>query len=355
MLEQVSGARRARLLAHGMSVEGSSGLRSGAVAAPATPAAADHRKTRVLIIDDDRSLRETLVEALQNLGYDTASAEDGPTGLAAFGRHRADLVLLDLNLDELHGMEGIAVCGELKKIANGWIPVLFMTASADSKTKIQVLEAGGDDFLAKPFALDALGAQMRLLLRTVTREQGLKEETRTFVRIALQDELTGLGNRRALDRELARSFASMVRTGRPLTVIMADVDNFKAFNDRYGHATGDEVLKGVGAALARTIRGTDAAYRFGGEEFVVIAPEATPAGAVLLAERVRRAVERTWIIPSGSSEQLSVTISLGVGHAPGPATAAALLEAADGALYRAKLQGRNCVVVAEQPVVPPCE
>jgi two-component system cell cycle response regulator len=344
MVERVSVGRLPRQKARAR-VENGTSSSSGVEANTVSPPAGTDRPVRVLVIDDDPELRETLLEALRGLGYDSAAVGDGPSGLDEFRHKPADLVLLDLNLHELHGMEGLEVCSELKKLTNGWLPVMFMTGMPDAK--IRVLEAGGDDFLAKPFSLDALGAQVRLLLRTVRREEGLKSETRRFREIALVDELTGLGNRRAFDRDLARSWASVVRTGRSLAVIMVDVDNFKAFNDRHGHTTGDEVLKAVGAALSRTVRETDSVCRYGGEEFVIFVSEATPDGAVLAAERARRAVAEV-AVESVSGERLSVTVSLGVACVPSPSleTPKALLEAADGALYRAKLQGKNCVVAS---------
>lgn len=309
----------------------------------------DERGPRVLYIDDDADARRLLSKALSLRGYEVRSAQDGPLGLAELKREPADVVLLDLRLP---GMDGIEVCRKVKELAGDtFLPVIFLTAQTDVTEKVKALEGGGDDFCVKPVFLDELDARIRVLLRLRSRERRLMNETQKFRRIALVDPLTELGNRRAFEAELERAWARVERNQRPLALLIADIDRFKAFNDRYGHRTGDEVLKAVARAIGSAIRKGDAAFRLGGEEFVVLAPEASREGAVIIAERVRRAVAFEKVAPppdSSSTRPLSVTVSVGLAVVPDAAipSRSSLIECADRALYDAKAAGRDRVVVA---------
>ncbi len=313
----------------------------------------DERGPRVLYIDDDADARRLLAKALSLRGYEVRASADGPSGLAELKREPADVVLLDLRLP---GMDGIEVCRQVKALAGEtFLPVIFLTAQTDVTEKVKALEGGGDDFCVKPVFLDELDARIRVLLRLRSRERRLMNETQKFRRIALVDPLTELGNRRAFESELERSWARVERNQRPLALLIADIDRFKAFNDRYGHRTGDEVLKAVAKALNSAVRKGDSTYRLGGEEFVVLAPEATREGAVIIAERIRRAVATEKVSPppdSSSTRPLSVTVSVGLAVVPDPGipSRAALIECADRALYDAKAAGRDRVVVAAATV-----
>jgi diguanylate cyclase (GGDEF)-like protein len=203
----------------------------------------------------------------------------------------------------------------------------------------------------------ALADQAALALAAVERRR--LEEDRTRVRsellrareLALQDELTGLANRRALEQMLADEVARSRRHGHPLSVLMADVDHFKHINDTYGHRAGDEVLRALARLLPEKLRAVDKAARYGGEELFVMMPETPVAEAVRVAERVRQAVEaHTFVVDPEDDEPpipLRLTASLGVAGLPESAgTLEALVEVADRALYDAKHQGRNRVVAA---------
>lgn len=195
------------------------------------------------------------------------------------------------------------------------------------------------------------GELVQALSRAVEEKAQLAEQLRlanvALAEQATTDALTGLPNRRAFDDAFVREIARSERHRKPLTLAVLDVDHFKQFNDTYGHATGDEVLKTVGATLMRTLRTTDLGARFGGEEFAVILPETDLSGALVAAERIRRAIGDSSIdVPQG---KVGVTVSIGtVTYNPhrGSATPAKLFEMADKALYCAKQQGRNRVVGA---------
>ncbi len=178
------------------------------------------------------------------------------------------------------------------------------------------------------------------LARDVTEQKRLEDELRSQ---SVTDGLTGLYNRRHLDAALAAEFSRVQRYGPPLAVLMQDVDHFKRFNDEHGHDMGDRVLRAVAAALKQALRGQDIACRYGGEEFLAILPSTDCDGAMVVAERVRSAVEAMEV------DGLKVTVSIGVAGIPELAvpSAEALVEAADAALYQAKKAGRNRVLLAQ--------
>jgi diguanylate cyclase (GGDEF)-like protein len=163
--------------------------------------------------------------------------------------------------------------------------------------------------------------------------------------LADRDALTGLANRRAFDGQLAGEWARWERYQRPFSLLLFDIDHFKAINDKLGHEGGDEVLENVATALARTLRNIDFAARYGGEEFAVLLPETNLKFAIDIAERLRARIESSQITYRG--QNVPVTVSGGVATAEGHLTAADMLRGADQLLYRAKAEGRNRIATAK--------
>jgi diguanylate cyclase len=183
--------------------------------------------------------------------------------------------------------------------------------------------------------------------RFVKSKDDLEKAQQALAEIAIetkQDALTGLVNRRGFDRAFENAVASSKAHGTSLTLLLIDIDNFKSFNDRYGHLTGDSVLRLVGSALTGCIKGHDTAARYGGEEFTVILPNTTIEGAVALAEQIRTLIGRRKLISRTSGEQLgSITVSIGAAAYRPPERPLEMIERADACLYAAKHAGRNCV------------
>ena len=164
------------------------------------------------------------------------------------------------------------------------------------------------------------------------------------VRAAQKDPLTGINNRAAMDSALTREIEMARRHRTPLSLIVMDIDKFKSINDTYGHTTGDEIIKAFTKVVDGIIRKTDMLFRYGGEEFVVIMSNTGRDGSMLLAERIRRGIERMEVlVPQRRSP---VTVSLGVASLNGKEDGKALFKRADQALYQAKASGRNCVCLA---------
>jgi two-component system cell cycle response regulator len=187
--------------------------------------------------------------------------------------------------------------------------------------------------------LAMLARELGLVAKTVC----LMEETR---RLAFTDQLTGLPNRHRTAEQLVDELKRAHRYGTPLSIVLCDIDHFKSVNDTYGHNIGDDVLRQVARTLAQAVRNVDTVARWGGEEFLVILPNTSPAGARIVAERVRQQVERAPAVPGGPERR---TLSLGVATFCEDPTPEALLERADQALYRAKHRGRNRVEFADAP------
>jgi diguanylate cyclase (GGDEF)-like protein len=288
----------------------------------------------VLVIDDSQDIHDLVGARLKSEGVSLRAALDAAEGLRAAAEHRPDLILLDL---DLAGSSGIEVCRALKADPDLAVaPVIFLTGTVDVATKVQAFDAGAVDYITKPFDSVELKARVRSALRTKRLHDLLATR-------AQLDGLTGLWNRAYFDARLADEVAFAGRQGRPVALVLLDVDHFKRINDTHGHPFGDTVLRAVAEALTGELRRGEAACRYGGEEFGVILREADLAGAEAVAERLRRAVEGLALV--NGTRPVPVTASFGVasggpGSMPAPAQ---LLAEADRTLYRAKQEGRNRV------------
>jgi diguanylate cyclase (GGDEF)-like protein len=301
---------------------------------------------KILVIDDSPSERILLQARLRKLGHEVVIASDGEHGIEVFNAINPDLVLLDVVMP---GIDGHETARRIRAMDSEWVPIIFLSGLAESKDIAIGIDAGGDDYLAKPCDPVLLTAKMRAMQRIAAMRVRLQETARdlaaanvALARVAQTDGLTGVGSRRALDDELTREIARAVRNHVPVSVVLADVDRFKLYNDGYGHLAGDECLRKVARALAAAInRPTDFVGRYGGEEFCLVLPDTPALGALHVAERARRAIEAL-SLPAGLKGQC-VTASFGVATRSGTDVhkIEELLGDADRALYAAKNAGRN--------------
>lgn len=294
-------------------------------------------KPLILIVDDVPANIQVLAEALKR-DYRIKFATNGIAGLELAGRDdRPDLILLDVMMG---GIDGYEVCRRLKEQApTRDIPVIFVTAKDDVLDEQRGLDLGAVDYIGKPFQIAIVKARVRNHLN-------LKRKTDLLESLAMLDGLTGIPNRRSFDQTLDRESRRACRSRESFSVVMADIDFFKKFNDHYGHGAGDACLKAVADALkGALIRPADGVFRYGGEEFAAILPATDFNGAAAVTEHFRAVVEALRIPHAASSVADRVTLSVGFATARPvqPEDAASVLATADKMLYEAKGGGRNCV------------
>lgn len=301
----------------------------------------------ICIIDDDPAQRALLTRSLAEIGLSTCEAASGAEGLQLIYRQRPRLVICDVHLPD---MGGIDVCRRVRAdpTLDGTYLVL-LTADGSPALKARALAAGGDDYLTKPVSPVELHARIRTGMRFHRLQERLHQAART-------DGLTDLWNYSEFCRLLEREFSRTQRYGGVVSLLMIDLDHFKAINDTFGHEVGNEVLRRVAQHLQRTVRNTDIVARYGGEEFCVICPETTLDEASRLADRLRRSLIRC--VRLSQHPRLQVRASIGVGSTSDPRVGSVvdLINLADQALYCSKQSGRNrvtrCDVVVSSPHAP---
>ncbi|MDQ2103199.1 diguanylate cyclase [Azospirillum isscasi] len=293
-------------------------------------------RSKILVVDDIPSNVHVLSRILKD-EHDIYFATDGMKALELAQSRLPDLVLLDIMMP---GMDGYEVCSRIKAdpITRN-IPVIFISAKSEVEDETYGLEVGAIDFISKPISPPIVKARVRNHLL-------LKRQTDLLRTLSFIDGLTGIANRRRFDEVLLREWRRCARAQLPLSLIMLDVDQFKPYNDHYGHQAGDECLRAVGGLLAEQImRPGDLVARYGGEEFVCLLPETGGDGAVQVAERLRRTVAERCLPHAVSHVADHVTISLGAAtaHPAMEDTPDRLTQLADRLLYEAKRAGRNRV------------
>ena len=287
-------------------------------------------------LDDDPVTRALLAAWLARAGYELLVAQDGEEALEMALEHDPDVVLIDVSMP---GLDGLEVCRALQRHALHPPPVIFLTAHSDTRARLAGFEAGAADYVVKPFVRDELLARVRVALRT----KAVRDE---LISHATRDALTGLLSRRELDLRTTAAIAHNHRYSRPWACAILDIDHFKEINDRHGHIAGDEVLRHVAAGLAETCRATDSVARYGGDEFMVLFSEAGAEEAAHSVERFRHALATDGVVVGET--RIMPTASIGVSAwTPEMLEPDALYAAADRALYDAKRAGRNRTHVLE--------
>ena len=290
----------------------------------------------LLIVDDEKQNRTLLTELLQD-DYQIILAKNGMQALERAQERAPDLILLDVLMPE---MDGYAVIRALKENdATRNIPVIFISALDSPSDEERGFELGAVDYITKPFHPAIVRVRVRTHLQLVHQRRLLEQ-------LALIDSLTEIPNRRRFTEIYEQEWRRCRRSTTPLSLMVLDVDQFKTFNDSFGHAAGDTVLKRIAQTIAAALnREGDFVARYGGEEFVVLLPEVDAAGAQVIAEKIRAQVEAQHIAQAPASGRAWITVSIG-GASQIPLEAeidATFFSRADALLYDAKHAGRNCV------------
>jgi two-component system, cell cycle response regulator len=298
---------------------------------------------RVLIAEDDPVHRRLIEHLLEGWGYTVLAAADGAAAWRLLESEPAiPLVIADWEMPE---MDGLALCRAIRgRFTEPYVYVILLTARDERDDMLQGFEAGADDYLTKPVHHSELNARIRAAKRILDLQQKLLEAQERLRVQAMYDALTGIFNRGAVFEALRQELDRAKRQQSPLAAIMIDLDHFKQVNDQHGHLVGDQVLRETAQRIRRAVRKYDTVGRYGGEEFLVVAPGFAGAAAMDFAERLRLAFASSPIQTSGPA--IPVTLSLGVVAVERgwSVELTDLLSAADDALYRAKSGGRNRAV-----------
>jgi two-component system, cell cycle response regulator len=299
------------------------------------------RNGRILMVDD----RPALSDRIQNMlaSEHSVDVERDPTEAlfhAAEGNY--DLVIVSLDLENF---DGLRLCSQLRSLERTRnVPVLAIAEADNNARLVRALEIGVNDYLVRPFDKNEILARARTQIRKKRYTERLRDNMQLSIEMAITDALTGLYNRRYMETHVGTLVDQAVARGKPLSVLILDIDYFKSINDTHGHDAGDDVLQDFAIRIRKSIRGIDLACRYGGEEFVVVMPETDMAVATMVAERLRRRIASEPFPIQKGTRMIEVTISIGIAALGSGDDAAAVIKRADQALYRAKRDGRNRVV-----------
>jgi len=240
----------------------------------------------------------------------------------------------------------LRLCSQIRSLERTRTLPLLAIAEADNNVRLaRGLEIGVNDYLVRPIDPNELLARVRTQIKKKRYTERLRDNVQMSIELAITDGLTGLFNRRYMETHLGTLVDQAAARGKPITVLVLDIDYFKSINDSHGHDAGDDVLREFALRIRKAIRNIDLACRYGGEEFVIVMPETDMAVATIVAERLRRRIATEPFVIQQGARQLEVTISIGIaGLSSVTDNAATILKRADQALYRAKRDGRNRVV-----------
>ncbi|MGE0036883.1 MAG: PleD family two-component system response regulator [Xanthobacteraceae bacterium] len=296
---------------------------------------------RILIVDDRVSSNEHLTAMLAT-EHQPEVETDPNAALFRAAEGNFDLLIVSLGFEAFDGLRLCSQVRSLDRTRN--VPILAIAGADDGSRLVRGLEIGINDYLSRPIDKNELLARVRTQIRKKRYTERLRDNVQMSIEMAITDALTGLYNRRYMESHVGTLVEQAAARGKPLTVLVMDIDYFKSINDTYGHDAGDDVLREFAIRVRKSIRGIDLACRYGGEEFVVVMPETDLAVATMVAERLRRRIaSETFPIQQGA-HGIEVTISIGIAALGRDDTAASVLKRADQALYRAKRDGRNRVV-----------
>ena len=309
---------------------------------------------KILLVDDARSVVQVMTSRLKSYGYDVVHAENGQVAVDRFAEASPDLVLMDIEMPVMNGFEAANRIRALEAQQRwAWTPIIFLTSSDTVENLVTAIEAGGDDYMSKFVPEPVLHAKMKAMGRIANLRQSLSIANQKLQSLADHDGLTGLLNRRSMDTQVDQIWFESAPLGLPFALLMIDIDNFKKYNDHYGHQMGDDCLRNTAKAIEEatvqanqlgTTRGAFVA-RYGGEEFAVIIPGAAPQAVETLSTSILESVRQRAIAHERNDAWGIVTVSIGgarVEKVSGDLVK--VFRAADQRLYAAKSQGRNCAV-----------
>ncbi|EGA70808.1 putative regulatory components of sensory transduction system [Vibrio sinaloensis DSM 21326] len=309
---------------------------------------------KILLVDDVQMERMQLAIRLKQLGHTVEMAASGEQALEIYPEFEPELILLDISMPNMNGFE---LSSKIRDLYPDWVPIIFLSSHDEPTMIAQAIEAGGDDYLIKPVDKTVLNSKLIAMQRIAFMRRELKQKSAALAKaneelakLAQEDGLTKVKNRRFIDEKLSEMIAIHGRHGMPLSLILLDVDHFKAYNDNYGHIQGDKCLVEIATALRELfVRNGELVGRYGGEEFVVLLSHTDQDKLIRDAQRIQQRLESLALVHEFSGVANSVTVSQGLLfiNPTGRESAESLYHSADQALYRAKESGRNCYYLAQ--------
>ncbi len=301
----------------------------------------DGNKADVLIVESPGPTADRMIETLQGSEDRVTLVHNSVDALAACRSRSFDLLIISLSIN---GEDGLRLCSHLRsQEETRQVPILLVIDDFDTPRLVKGFDIGANDYLIRPVDINELVARARTQIKRRRYQDRLRSNYERSLSLALTDSLTGLYNRRYTVRHLDGLMSRTRDNGKPVSVLLFDIDHFKSVNDTYGHAAGDTVLQTIGQRASANLRGTDMVARFGGEEFVVVMSDTPRDLAAMVAERIRERIATEPIrLSDDGSATITVTVSIGVATSSGgDTTPDDILRRADAAMYRAKADGRN--------------
>ncbi len=307
----------------------------------------DHKESYtacILAVDDERTIRDLIKSAMEFASYKCLIADSALEALQILSESKVDVVVTDIMMPQMDGMELTAIIKEKYDT-----DVIVMTGYSEDFTYEETIAKGASDFIQKPISITELIVRVKrvlkeraLLMERNRAEDALRDSEKRFQELSITDGLTNLYNSRHFYSQLQMELDRFSRYKRPLTLMLLDIDDFKQYNDTYGHLEGDGVLAKLAEVIKRSLRKTDSAYRYGGEEFVIMLPETSAEQGLITAERIRQEFRDEVFLPD-SGRDIHVTVSIGVTQYIHPESLTAFINRADKCMYKAKHHGKDQV------------
>jgi len=303
---------------------------------------------KVLLADDTTTSLMITRKHICSMGHQSILAHNGAEAVELFESEKPDLVLMDVEMPIMNGYDAARQIKIICDRRNDWVPIIFLSGRVGDEDIAKGIEAGGDDYLTKPVSRIVLTAKLTAMQRISNMRHKLHATYRELRKLSRLDGLTGIANRQHFNDTLEREWYQAIRNQTTLSLILCDIDHFKAYNDNYGHLAGDACLSKVAGALNQAVkRRSDLLGRYGGEEFAVVLPDTDLQGATKVAHQMLSGISKLGLIHEYSPTCKKVTLSFGVTSSRPydypDNNPNSLVNEADMALYRAKNKGRNRV------------
>lgn len=290
----------------------------------------------ILIVDDDIALNTAIKDFMVHKGYHTAVAFDAEQALASLKLIKPDIILTDIVMP---GMNGLQLTRRIRESYD--VAIMVMTGLSEEYSYEEAIDSGASDFIFKPFGFKELDLRIKRMIREMTLKRENTQMVQHLEKLAVTDHLTGLFNSRCFFDQLSKEIQRHSRYNHPLSLLLFDIDDFKTYNDTWGHLEGDNVLSAIGKTTASCLRNMDTAYRYGGEEFTILLPETPLKNAEIAGKRICSAIRKLSFQPNGASDGARVTISMGAtGYQP-EESLKSFVKRADMAMYQSKKEGKN--------------